>query len=90
MHNRFYNQYGEETPRLDSTMSVLAADDEEQEGCSKSIMSFLTFKISERYRAKMNSLYLDKYVYSHRVHAFVESALKEWREQRTLAFVMLS
>lgn len=89
VHNRFYNQYGEVTPRLDSTMSVLVDDDEEREGYSKSIMSFVTFKKSERYRTKMNSLCLDKYVCSYRVHALVESALKEWRERFIVAVLML-
>ncbi|KAF9444230.1 hypothetical protein P691DRAFT_778396 [Macrolepiota fuliginosa MF-IS2] len=91
LYNRFWNQYGEETPRLSSTMSVLHYDDEvdEREGYSKSVMSFATFRKSERYRTKLNSLYVDRYIYSHRVHELIGDLLKEWREQRILAFMML-
>jgi len=89
LYNRFHNQYGEETPRLDSTMSILSDQEDEREGYTKRLMSFLTFGKSERYRTKLNSLFVDKYVYSHRVHSFLENALKEWREQYTLDFLML-
>lgn len=89
VYNRFHNQFGEETPRLDSTMSIFDGQEVEHEGRSKQIMLFLTFGKSERYRTKLNSLFVDRYVYSHRVHSFLEDALREWREQRTLNFFML-
>ncbi|KAJ3567646.1 hypothetical protein NP233_g6228 [Leucocoprinus birnbaumii] len=88
MHNRFHNHYGEETPRLDISMSIWEDESPEQQGY-RQLFSSLSFGKSEKYRTMLNSLFVDKYVYSHRVHAFVHGLLKEWKEQYLPSFFML-
>jgi hypothetical protein len=88
-YNRFQTLYGEETPRLDSGMSILEDPSPEQEGYIKSIFSTLSFGKSESLRTKLNSLLVDRYVYSHRVEVFIGALLKEWKEQYLPSFFML-
>lgn len=89
LHNRFHNQHGEETPRLDSSMSIISGQNKEHEGLGKRIMTFLTFGKSEKLRVPLNHLFTDQYVYAHRVHSFVGNAVKEWKEIPMRAFPML-
>ncbi|KXN90291.1 hypothetical protein AN958_04324 [Leucoagaricus sp. SymC.cos] len=87
-YNRYEIQYGEEVSRLDLSMSI-KEDEPEREGLAKRIFAFLSFGQSEKYRAKLNSLNIDKNVYAHRFHAFITDLVKEWKEQYLPSFCML-
>ncbi|KAF5357044.1 hypothetical protein D9756_006505 [Leucocoprinus leucothites] len=88
LYNRFHNHYGEENPRLDVSMAIFEDQSPESPGFQR-VFSYLSFGKSQKYRTKLNSLYVDKYIYSHRVDAFVNGLLKEWKEQYLPSFFML-
>ncbi|EKM76801.1 hypothetical protein AGABI1DRAFT_108633 [Agaricus bisporus var. burnettii JB137-S8] len=92
LFSRFHNLYGEETPRIDSRHSIYVESEEDREvdGFRTRMMCFMTFKQSEYLRERMNTLFVDQFVYSPRVSDFVQERVREWKEQVVPSLLMLS
>jgi hypothetical protein len=70
-------------------MSIIDNQTTERLGLSKRLLSFFSLGKSEQYRVKLNSLFVDEYVYAFRVQAFLQSLVHEWKDQYLPSFFML-
>ncbi|KAF7325836.1 hypothetical protein MKEN_00434300 [Mycena kentingensis (nom. inval.)] len=86
--NRHLTFYGQEFSRLSRDHAVLYDATPQHEWVS-TIASRVSFRTSERYRAKLDDVFVDHLVYGEQWKTLVTSCLQDWRGISREAFLVL-
>ncbi|KAF9467791.1 hypothetical protein BDZ94DRAFT_1247739 [Collybia nuda] len=86
--HRFSTHYGEESARLSRDQSILE-DYAEDSYAASVITSFVSFKISNAYTARLNDIYTDRLVYVQQWRPFISTCLRDWKTISYLTFPIL-
>jgi len=77
-YNRYETHYGQEQSRLSRDCAILS-DDSTEVQWTRTLLSLLSFRASDRYVETLDALFVDKFVYAHAWNTFMSTCLKTWR-----------
>ena len=79
MYARYETHYGEEQPRLSREISIIANERQEIQW-TKPLISALSLRAVDQYADRLESLFVDEFVYGHAWDAFMSSCMKRWQQ----------
>ncbi|KAF8190439.1 hypothetical protein BJ912DRAFT_965107 [Pholiota molesta] len=88
MYNRYETHFGQEQARL-SRDSAILVDAVQEMQWTKTIGSILTFRTSETYLKRLDSLFVDQFVYGSDWASFMTYCMKNWQRSIVTSVVLL-
>ena len=79
VYKRFETHYGQEQARLSRDAAIFVEENNEIQW-TKIPPSILTFKISETFNSRFDSLFVDQFVYANDWTAFMKSSIANWQQ----------
>ena len=87
-YNRYETHYGQEQSRLSRDCAILS-DDSTEVQWTRTLLSLLSFRTSDRYLEKLDALFVDRFVYAHAWTTFMSTCLKTWRRDCCASAMLL-
>jgi len=78
VYARYETHYGEEQSRLSRENSIIAQDEQEIQW-TKPLISVLSLRTADQYLTRLESLFIDEFVYGHAWNAFMATCIKGWQ-----------
>ncbi|KAF9485031.1 hypothetical protein BDN70DRAFT_848640 [Pholiota conissans] len=88
MYNRYETHYGQDQARLSRDSSILV-DEVDEIKWTKTAVSILTFRMSETYNNRLNSLFVDQFVFGNDWTSFMTHCMTSWQHSTVASAALL-
>lgn len=89
VYNRFETHYGQEQARLSRDAAIFSEEKNEAQW-TKIPASILTFKTSEIFNSRFDSLFVDQFVYANDWSAFMKASITDWQQSAIASAALIS